>query len=137
MSRCNMSVAEIFEAKGEDAFRAMERELALEFGEKDGLVISTGGRMMLDTANKDALEKNGRIFCLVADPDEIMHRVSRDHEIERPLLKTANPKKRVVELLREREDGYSQFYQLDTTGLSPEEVSEKLLTVFYSDLSRV
>ncbi len=137
MSQCNMSVTEIFETEGEDAFRAMERELALELGQKDGLVISTGGRMMLDAANKDALEKNGRIFCLVADPDEIMHRVSRDHEIDRPLLKTENPKKRVLELLKERKDGYDQFYQLDTTGLSPAEVSKTLLTIFYSNRSRV
>ncbi|MBF0209429.1 MAG: AAA family ATPase, partial [Desulfamplus sp.] len=43
MARCKMTVAEIFSTKGEQEFRQMEEELALELSQQDRLVISTGG----------------------------------------------------------------------------------------------
>lgn len=130
MSRFDMTIADIFETKGENAFRAMERAIALELAEKDRLVISTGGRMMLDEANKKALGKKGRIFCLVAGPDEIISRIVRDEGIERPLLKTSNPRNRIMELMKEREEGYARFFRVDTTGKTPEEVSDEVISVF-------
>ena len=65
MSRCGKTVALIFETEGENSFRSMERELAIELSEREKLVISTGGKMMLDSENCAVLKKNGRIFCSV------------------------------------------------------------------------
>ncbi|MBF0231647.1 MAG: shikimate kinase [Desulfamplus sp.] len=156
MSRCNMTVAEIFKIKGEALFRKMERELALELSLQDKLVISTGGAMMLDPFNVDALErkityeledekgedeknndllkKQGMIFCLVADPDEIVARVSGDNGIERPLLKVDDPKARIAELLNERKEGYARFVQVDTTALTPEAVCKVIMDMFEKQL---
>ncbi|MBF0301655.1 MAG: shikimate kinase [Desulfamplus sp.] len=130
MSRCNMSVAEIFKSQGEALFRKMERELALELSTQERLVISTGGGMLLDSVNAEALEgkkSKGKIFCLIADPDEIIARVSSDNTIERPLLKVADPKARMAELLQERKERYSRFIQLDTTGITPEAVCSNII----------
>ena len=49
----------------------------------DRLVISTGGRMMLDPHNVASLSRNGRVFCLVATPDEIFDRVVNDDSSDR------------------------------------------------------
>ena len=86
------TIAEIFRSRGEDAFRQIERELAAELGDRQGLVISTGGRLMLDPRNVASLSRNGRVFCLVATPDEILDRIVKDEAgIERPLLSVPDP----------------------------------------------
>ena len=80
-------IAEIFETRGEAAFRELEHALAEELSDRRGVVISTGGRMMLDADNVTALSRTGRVFCLVATPDEIFDRVSSDADrTARPLL---------------------------------------------------
>jgi shikimate kinase len=120
-------IGEIFAERGEDAFREIERDLARELADRHHLVISTGGRMMLDPANAEALARNGRVFCLVASPDEIHRRVVDDpSRIERPLLSVPDPLARIVELLAEREPHYRHFPQLSTDDRSPESIVAQL-----------
>jgi shikimate kinase len=121
-------IEEIFELRGESAFREIERELAAELGQRTELVIATGGRMLLDPENVEALSRNGRIFCLVASPDEVYVRVTSDTAREnRPLLDVADPRQRIVELLEERGPHYARFPQLSTDGVDPEAVVEEVL----------
>lgn len=129
VKRCGMSIAEIFREKGEAAFRKMESELARELGDKEGLVVSTGGRLMLDPANSEALGRRGRVFCLVATPEEIHDRVSKDKHVKRPLLETHNPLQRIVELMQQRKEDYGQFPKLVTTGKRPEEIAGEVLAM--------
>lgn len=129
-ARCGQTVAEIFREKGEAAFREMEAAVARELGNKDGLVISTGGRLMLDPANAAALSKRGRVFCLVATPEEIIERASKDTQVKRPLLEVPNPMDRIVELLHQRREAYGQFSQLETSAAGPDEVTQKLIAIF-------
>ena len=107
--RSGQTVAEIFREKGEAAFRRMESEIAQELGEKEGFVVSTGGRLMLDPANAAALSRRGRVFCLVATPEEILQRVESDTQVRRPLLEVPDPIERIVELLQQREADYGRF----------------------------
>ena len=118
--RSGQTVAEIFRQKGEAAFRDMEADLAREMADKQGMVISTGGRMMLDPHNAAALSESGRVFCLVATPEEIMQRVVQDTDHRRPLLEVPNPIERIVELLQQREDDYGRFPQMETSDIIPE-----------------
>jgi 3-dehydroquinate synthase len=128
-SRSGQTILEIFREKGEAAFRKMERAIAEELADKEGLVISTGGRLILDTANAEALTKRGRVFCLIATPEEILARAKRDTSVRRPLLEVPNPIERIVELIQQREEGYSRFPQLETSGRLPDEVSKDLLGI--------
>jgi len=108
-------IAEIFTNRGEEAFRAMEQDLAVELAEQDGLVISTGGRMMLDPVNAAVLS-GARVFCLTAQPEEIARRIDRPGQPVRPLLEGADPVARIGELLAERAKGYDRFEQVSTDG---------------------
>lgn len=128
--RTGMSVAEIFNQKGEAAFRRMERELAKELGNKEGLVVSTGGGMMLDEKNAGALGRRGRIFCLTATPEEIFDRVSNDKQTNRPLLNVDDPRHQIREMLEQRAEGYSRYHQIATSGKTPEEIVRSLLDIF-------
>ena len=107
--RQGLTIPEIFDQLGEAAFRQMEAEIAKELGQRKGLVISTGGRLMLDPANVEALSVNGRVFCLVATPQEILSRIEGDTDHHRPLLDVPNPGEQIVELLQARKRAISVF----------------------------
>ena len=127
-SRIGMTIAEFFQKEGEGAFRKMEADLARELADKSGLVIATGGRFMLDGDNAATLGKTGRVFCLVATPEEILERAEGDSHV-RPLLQVPNPLEHIVELLQQRKKGYGQFPQFVTSEKSPETVAGDLAGV--------
>lgn len=126
-ARHKRSIADIFQDFGEDAFRDMERAVVKEIAELDNVVISTGGRLMLDPENVNALSRNSRVLCLVATPDEILTRVTYDKSHERPLLSVPNPKERIVELLQERNDRYLRFPQIVTDEKKPNDIANSLV----------
>jgi shikimate kinase len=129
VERAGMPVSEIFKVQGEDAFRKMESDIAQELAQKEGLVVSTGGGMMLNPDNAAALSQKGHIFCLVATPEEIFDRISKDTHAKRPLLATANPMQQVMELLKQREESYGKFKQVRTSSKTPDEITSTLLDI--------
>lgn len=130
------SIADIFKEDGEAVFRQWEATVSQQLAGQDGLVIATGGRLMLDAANAEALERNGQVFCLVAEPEEILTRIAPD-EHKRPLLDVPNPAERVRHLLTQRAVAYGRFWQIRTSGKTPEQVAEEILvgSTQYSVLS--
>ena len=127
-SRIGMTIAEFFQEKGEAAFRKMESELARELAEKSGHVIATGGRFMLDPDNARALVKTGRVFCLVATPEEILARAESDSHV-RPLLQVPDPLEHIMELLQKRKKGYGRFPQFVTSEKSSDAVAADILRI--------
>ena len=125
--RQGLTIPQIFTDLGESSFREMERDIAEELGERDGLVISTGGRLMLDPGNVAALSRTGRVFCLVATPQEILSRLESDKDNRRPLLDVPNPSEQIVELLQDRKKGYQRFLKVATDGKQPADITENLL----------
>lgn len=121
-------IPEIFATLGEDAFRSFEREVAAELAATDGLVIGTGGRLLLDPVNAAVLGATGRVFCLTASVDTILRRVAPAGEVAgRPLLAGADARERVTALLAERAAGYAVFEQVDTDDRSPAEVADAIV----------
>jgi shikimate kinase len=116
---------------GEPAFREMEAAIARELSARQGVVISTGGRLMLDPENAAALSRTGRVFCLVATPKEILERVQKDTDTNvRPLLSVSNPIERIVELMQERQTGYRRFPQMMTSDKTPEEIAQNIIDIY-------
>ena len=58
------SIPEIFEAEGEDGFRARESEQAARFGKESSLMISCGGGTVKRPENIRALRQNGVILFI-------------------------------------------------------------------------
>jgi shikimate kinase len=113
----------IFSERGEEAFRELEREVARELAERDRLVISTGGRLMLDPVNAATLRR-ARVFCLTASPETIAARVLDGPP--RPLLAGPSALARIRTLLAERAAGYAAFEQIPTDSLAPVDIAELL-----------
>ena len=120
-------ISEIFERGGEEAFREMERSVARELAGRAGLVIATGGRMMLDREGAACLEPDVDVVCLTAAPDTIVERTTGPGAVPRPLLGVGDAAARVRQLLAERAEGYGRFIAVDTEARSPEEVAEAVM----------
>ncbi len=120
------SISRIFEEKGEDYFRRRERELVGELARGGGKIIATGGGVVLDPDNLQDLRENGVLVCLDASPEAILQRV--EGESHRPLLEVSNRLETIKEIRKKRRAFYGEVdHRIDTSGLSVEEVAERIL----------
>ena len=123
------SIPSIFAELGEGAFRQFEREVAAELAERDGLVIATGGRLMVDAVNAQRLAATGDVVCLVATIDTVLERVDADGtRSSRPMLAgtDGDVRDRIEALLAERADAYGRFTTVDTDGRSPADIAAEV-----------
>jgi shikimate kinase / 3-dehydroquinate synthase len=124
--RAGQTIADIFDNRGEAYFRGLEGELAYELSQREGVVIATGGRLMLDPANALDLGQNGLVFCLTAAPAEILARLA-DDPVKRPLLAVADPEAAIERLLKERETAYGRYPAIATSGQTATAVAEQII----------
>jgi shikimate kinase/3-dehydroquinate synthase len=109
-ARTGASIPWIFEIEGEDSFRRREAEVIRDLCAEDGVVLATGGGAVLDAQTRAHLKARGTVIYLRANVNSIMLRVA--HDKNRPLLQTADPRRRVEELLAQREPLYQEIAQL-------------------------
>ncbi len=122
------TIPQLFAAHGEDHFRRLERGVAAELAGEVGLVVSTGGRTMLDPDNQATLGRTGVVVCLAAPVDELVARL-RGGAGQRPLLRDGDPAERIAALLAERAEGYGRFPQVATGGRGPDEVADAVIAL--------
>lgn len=122
-------IPDIFALRGESEFRSLEADLARELSKRTGLVVATGGRLMLDPVNAEVLGRAAHVFCLVASTDEVVRRVvGPDGTSDRPLLAQAESiSERIAELQQERAAAYAEFDQIATDGRSPDDIADEIL----------
>lgn len=119
-------ISDIFAADGEPAFRAIESALARELGTRRGLIVSTGGGIVLDSANLGALGQTGLVVCLHASAEAILERVIGRND--RPLLEQGDKAERICSLLAERRPLYDAIpHQVLTEGKSIQDIAEEIM----------
>jgi len=122
------SVAAIFAADGEAAFRTAERRAVAEALGVPRAVVATGGGAIAHPEILAALRAAGPIVCLTARPDVILQR-ARTAGPTRPLLEGDDPAARIAALLAERAPAYAQAdHHIDTSDRSTDEVVTALAT---------
>ncbi len=102
--RTGASIALIFDVEGEEGFRKREQAMIDELSALDGIVLATGGGAVLGETNRANLMSRGYVVYLSAPVELLVERTARDRS--RPLLQTADPARRVSELLTERDPLY-------------------------------
>lgn len=114
--RTGVGIPLIFELEGEAGFRRREKAMIAELAARPGLVLATGGGAVLDPENRRALSASGTVIYLHAEVPLLVERTARDSR--RPLLQTADPEKRIRELLEQRDPLYREIADLvvDTGG---------------------
>lgn len=127
--RTGKPVSRIFAEEGEPRFRAMERALARELSQREGLVIGCGGGVVLHPDNVADFVRTGLVVCLTATPEAIFQRTAA--ETHRPLLEEQNRFQRILDLLAKRKLLYAAIpNQVDTTSLPPDEVVRRIEALY-------
>ncbi len=119
------SVAELFKAEGEQAFRKIESELLEKtLDEDDDFVLSTGGGILANNYNLLLLKESDlSVFYLKTSFNNIKIRLADDKS--RPLFLDLN---RAQSLYQERQDRYQEVadYTIDTDIFSIQQVAQEI-----------
>jgi shikimate kinase len=113
------SVREIFSREGEARFRELEAAALTEAAARDPSVVSCGGGVVLEPANRVTLRATGEVVFLSVPLEELRARVRP--AAERPLIRAEGDLERLFET---REPLYREFaaHVVDASG-PPAEVA--------------
>ena len=90
-----LRISEIFSEYGEEYFRKLETQMTEKVCRLNGAVISTGGGIIKNSVNIDNLKKNGIVFFLNPDIEEITSRLIGS--TTRPLIQNPENIKKIHE----------------------------------------
>lgn len=125
-ARCGVGIPVIFEIEGEAGFREREARVIEEFTASEGVVLATGGGVVLRAENRSRLAARGTVIYLHAPPEALYRRVRNDRN--RPLLATEDPLGRLRELYAVRDPLYREIadFVVETGAQSARALSRSL-----------
>lgn len=125
--RTGASIPLIFDVEGENGFRQREKKIIDELTKREGIVLATGGGVVLDHDNRTWLRERGRVIYLFATVGQLLARTAKDRN--RPLLQTPDPRARLQELLQNRDALYREVADMvvDTGGRTARSAEREIL----------
>ena len=133
--RAGRTIQEIFAEDGEAAFRDLEERAIAELMAQRGLVIASGGGVILRETNRNALS-GGVVVWLTAPPDVLFERIYNDPTTSerRPNLTASGGLEEIKEVLSQRLPLYRQVanYQVDTQVESPDQLANRIVSLLES-----
>ena len=100
------SVSLIFDVEGEEGFRERETRMLDQLTRRKGVLIATGGGVVLRKENRELLRRNGLVVYMSTSVAQQLRRLSRDRT--RPLLQTPDRKERLAQLAAQRNPLYEE-----------------------------
>lgn len=125
--RTGADIPWIFDVEGEQGFREREQAVIAELAQQDGLVLATGGGVVMRPENRRALHAGGRVVYLHTSVEQQIDRTARDRN--RPLLRTANPAQVLRDLMALRDPLYREVADviIETDERPPRMVVQEIL----------
>jgi shikimate kinase len=118
-----MSIEDIFASRGEVDFRAGEVRVIARLLKDHDLVLGTGGGAFINTETRALVKSSAVSVWIKADFELLFQRVQR--RSNRPLLKTANPRQTLQELIDKR---YPVYAEADVTVVSKDVPQDQVAT---------
>lgn len=106
----NTSIEQLFHEKGENGFRALEKEALAEIVKTEKSIIATGGGTPCFYNNMEVINQHGISIYLKLGVENLMERIIESKQ-ERPLIKGMGPhqlKEFIAQTLAVREPYYMQ-----------------------------
>ncbi len=123
-------ITEIFEEKGEEKFRELERYHLRKFERKKNFLLACGGGTPCFSDNMQWMKSEGTVFYLKASPEIIVRQLTHETE-HRPVIRNVKPLELLTFIqhkLLEREPYYSQAdYILNVDALDENSLSYFIL----------
>ena len=131
-SRTGASIDWIFDLEGESGFRKRESEILSEMVDKNSVVLSTGGGIILSDQNRELLSSRGTVFYLATPISVQLERTAKDKD--RPLLKNGDPEEILTNLQNDREEVYQSVadHVVNTENKSSQEVASEIVKLVKS-----
>lgn len=107
-SRMRKTVGQIFEERGEEGFRQIERSMLHEVAEFEDVVISCGGGTPCFFDNIDYMNQQAPVVYLKADP-EVLYKHLVMSKNDRPLLR-GKSQEELITFIREQLEKREPFY---------------------------
>lgn len=105
--RCGANIPWIFDKEGEEGFRLREEAVIDDLTKESGILLATGGGVVMRKANRDHLASRGTVVYLRTSVEQQLARTMRDKN--RPLLQADNPEKILVDLFKIRDPLYQDI----------------------------
>lgn len=113
-ARTGVRIPTIFEIEGEAGFRRREAQVIAELAAEREIVLATGGGVVLNPANRQAMRESGWVVYLDVPPAMLYERTR--HDKNRPLLRVADPLAKLEELYAQRDPLYREAAHLVVNG---------------------
>ena len=122
--RAGADIAWIFDLEGEVGFREREENVIDELTLRDGVVLATGGGVVLREVNRARLRQRGVVVYLDTPLKRLLARARNDRH--RPLLSEGDPEQTMRRLLTERGGLYADTAHLAVrvSGGSPRSIAD-------------
>jgi shikimate kinase len=110
-ARTGASINLIFDVEGEDGFRQRETRMLDELTSRPGVLVATGGGVVLREENRHMLRERGLVVYLNTSVAQQLRRLKRDKT--RPLLQTEDRREKLTRLAEERNPLYSALADIE------------------------
>ena len=129
---CGADISWIFDVEGESGFRERESQVIDELTRKRGIVLATGGGVVLGEENRRHLVARGTVVYLVSSLERLVERAQRNQQ--RPLLKDKDAIKVFQKLHSERAHLYSDIcdFEFNAEQKSPKVLAHTIASTIYS-----
>ena len=126
VARAEATIPQIFARDGEAGFRALEKEVCRDLAAEKGLVIATGGGMLIDPENRALMLASGLVVCLDATVETIRRRLSGAKN--RPLAADWET------LFEKRREAYAAIpLHVDVTNKTPRKIAQEIIALWRSE----
>ncbi|MDH3644327.1 MAG: shikimate kinase AroK [Gammaproteobacteria bacterium] len=105
--RAGADIAWIFDVEGEAGFRDREEHVIEELSRRQGIVLATGGGVVLRASNRKILAARGVVVHLDSPLERLVERTQRDKK--RPLLQQGEARETLARLQAERAPLYEEI----------------------------
>ena len=123
-----MKISKIFEIKGEDSFRDIEKKITLNILKNKKGVIALGGGAIINIAIKNEVLDNHLSFWLNWNIDTLINRIKNSKK--RPLAVNSS-KNELTEIIKKRSIIYSKaLYKIDCENFTKQQITKKIIDIY-------
>ena len=130
------TIKEIFENKGENYFRKIEKKITLKELKKDNLVIALGGGAFLNTSIRKEIKNSCLSFWLDLSISSILLRLKNVKK--RPLLDEKNLTESINEIYSKRKKIYNESnFRIKCNSMNKNEIVDEIMKLYENSGNKI
>ena len=130
------TIKEIFENKGENYFRKIEKKITLEELKKDNLVMALGGGAFINTSIRKEIKSSCLSFWLDLKVESLLNRLKNVKK--RPLLDENRLDQSINKIYSERKKIYNESnFRIKCNSMNKDEIIYKIIKLYESSRNKI